>query len=66
MKSYNGKMKTDLDFKVIPEVFHYICLLMILIYSALKKDGKYYPQEFSEECKYIIKEKKKQRYIKKS
>ena len=35
MKSYNSKMKTDLDFKVIPEVFHYICLLMILIYSVL-------------------------------
>ena len=37
---------------------------MILIDSVLKKDDKYYPQVFLEECKYIIKEKKKHRYFK--
>ena len=43
----------------IPEaVFDYICWLMILINSVLKKDENYYPQVFLKECKYIEKGKK--------
>ena len=37
---------------------NYICLVVVLIDFVLKKDEKYYPQVFLEECKYIVKEKK--------
>ena len=33
----------------------HIWLAVINFYSALKKDGNYYPQEFLKECKYIKK-----------
>ena len=62
-KSCNGKMKTDFHDKKIPEAFHYICLMVILMDSVLKNDDKYYPQVLLEKCKYIIKEKKKHSYI---
>ena len=56
-------MKTDFHDKKIPETFHYICLMVILMDSVLKNDDKYYPQVLLEKCKYIIKEKKKHSYI---
>ena len=36
-----------------------ICLSVILVDSVYKKDKNYYPQVFLEECKYVVKEKKK-------
>ena len=42
---------------------HCICLSVILIDSVFEMGTKYYPQVFSEECKYIVKEKKVTRYI---
>ena len=34
-----------------------------MIDSVYKKDKKYYPQVFLEECKYVVKEKKKSKFI---
>ena len=34
-----------------------VCLSVILIDSAYKKDKNYYPQVFLEEFKYVVKEK---------
>ena len=59
IKSYNGKTNTNFDNNKIPkEGSPYICLLVILINSVYRKDKNYYPQVFSEECKYFVKEKK--------
>ena len=61
LNSYNGETRTNFHDEKIPEEgFHYVCLSMILIHSVFKKGDKYYPQVFLEECKYIIKEKKKE------
>ena len=40
------------------ESFESVCLSVILLNSVYKKDNKYYPQVFLEECKYVVKEKK--------
>ena len=40
------------------ESFESVCLSVILLNSVYKKDNKYYPQVFLEECKYAVKEKK--------
>ena len=56
IKFYNGKFNTKRDLNVI-------CLSLILIDSVYKKDKNYYPQVFLEEFKYIIKEKKKSKFI---
>ena len=40
-----------------------ICLSVILIDSVYKKDKNYYPQVFLEEFKYVVKEKKKSKFI---
>ena len=40
--------------KKIPNVdSNHTCLAVISLDSALNKDGKYYPQVFFKECKYI-------------
>ena len=49
--------------KMSKEDSHCICLSVILIDSVFEMGTKYYPQVFSEECKYIAKEKKVTRYI---
>ena len=61
---YYGVNATDFRDKEIPKVrSNYACLAVISIDFVLKKDKNYYPQIFSEECKYIEKEKKVIRYI---
>ena len=61
---YYGVNATDLCDKEIAKVrSNYACLAVISIDFVLKKDKNYYPQIFSEECKYIEKEKKVIRYI---
>ena len=37
----------------------FICLSVILLNSGYRKDDKYYPQVFLEECKCVINQKKK-------
>ena len=39
------------------------CLSVILLNSFYKKDNKYYPQMFLEECKYVVKGKRIDNYI---
>ena len=57
MKSYKGEIKANFNNNKIPKQgFYYICLLMILIDSALKKNGNCYPQVLLEECDYIVTE----------
>ena len=45
------------------EVSHCNFLSMILTDSVVEIDKNYYPQLFLEECKYIVKEKKINKYI---
>ena len=41
------------------------CVLQseMFIYSVLKMSKNYYPQVFSEECRYVVKKKKRTRFI---
>ena len=55
-------IKLDFYDKETPKVnFHYTCLAVISLDSALKNDENYYLQVFSKECKYV--EKKVVRHI---
>ena len=64
IKSYNRKINTNFHNNKIPnEGSHCIFLSVILIDSVYKKDKNYYPQVFLEECKYVVKEKKKSKFI---
>ena len=55
-------IKLDFYDKETPKVnFHYTCLAVLSLDSALKNDENYYLQVFSKECKYV--EKKVVRHI---
>ena len=61
IKSHDDEV-TDFYDKKIPKVdSNHICLAVITLDSAFKKDYNYYPQVFLKECKYI--EKKVVRHI---
>ena len=52
----HGDEVTDFYNKKIPKVdSNHICLAVISLNSALKKDENYYPQVFFKECKSIEK-----------
>ena len=56
LKTFSEVIKTLFDGNEIPkEKVEYICIACISIDSALKKDRKYYPQVYLEQCKYKIK-----------
>ena len=64
IKSCNEKINTNFHNNEIPkEGSQCICLSVILIDSVYKKDKNCYPQVFLEECKYVVKEKKKSKFI---
>ena len=64
IKSYNGKINANFHNKKIPkEGSQRIYLSVILIDSVYKKDKNYYLQVFLEECKYVVKEKNKSKFI---
>ena len=64
IKSCNEKINANYHNNKIPkEVFQFICLLVILIDTVFKTGKNYYPEVFLEECKYVVKEKKKPKYI---
>ena len=46
VKSYNGKINTNVDNKTRKEGSQCICLSVVLIDSVYKKDENYYPQVF--------------------
>ena len=53
----HGNEITDFHDKKIPKVdFNHICLAVISLDSAIKKDEDYYSQVFLKECKYIEEE----------
>ena len=59
IKYCNGKINATFHKNKIPkEGSEYVCLSVILLDLVYKKDRNFYPQVFSEECKYVIKEKK--------
>ena len=64
IKSYEGKINTNFhNNKMSKEGSHCICLSVLLFDSVSKMNKSYYPQVFSEECKYIVKEKGATRHI---
>ena len=53
---FHGHEVTDFDDKKIPQLSSsHTCLAVISLYSALKKDDKYYLQVLLKECKYTEK-----------
>ena len=53
---FHGNEFTDFYDEEIPKAYsNHTCLAVISLDSALNKDGNYYPQVFSGECKYIKK-----------
>ena len=56
LKSYGDEVK-DFCNKEIPKMddLNHICVVVISLDSALKKNEDYYPQVFLKECKYIEK-----------
>ena len=64
MKSYNGKINTNFHNNKIPkELYHCICLSVILIDSVFRAGNNCYTQVFLEERKHVAKEKKMSEYI---
>ena len=59
IKSYMGKINTNLHSNKIPkENSKFTCLSVVLIDSVFTAGKNYYPQVFLEERKYVVKEKK--------
>ena len=59
LKIFNRINRTTFNNNIPIERNHYICIPAIDIYSVLKIDHKRaYPQDYLEQCKYKIKEKK--------
>ena len=55
IKAYNKKLNTNFYCNEMPiESLECVCLSLILLDSVYRKDNKYYPQSFSEECKYVV------------
>ena len=60
VKSYKGKINTNFhNNEISKEGSEFICESVILLDSVYKKDKNYYPQVLLEECKYVVKERKK-------
>ena len=60
IKSNNGKINTSFRNNKIPkEDPQYVCLSVILMDSVFRIGQNYYPQVFLEECKFVVKEKKR-------
>ena len=60
IKSYGKKININFYSNKVPkEGDKCICLSVILLGSVCRREINYYPQMFSEECKYVVKENKK-------
>ena len=58
IKSYNGKINTNFhNNKIQKEGSHCVCLSVTLINSVFRRGKNNYPRVFSEEYKYVVKEK---------
>ena len=61
---YEDRMNTNFQGKKVPkENASYKCLSLIMLDSVIKVNKKYYPQIFSEECKYVIRKNKMENLI---
>ena len=60
IKIINGEIETNFHGKETskPKI-PYDCFSLITLYSIIKRNDKYYPQVFLEECKYRINSEKK-------
>ena len=56
IKSYGDEPKDFNDKEISKADSNCICLAVITIDSAFKKDENYYPHTFLKQCKYIEKE----------
>ena len=64
IKMYEDKMNTNFQGKEVPkEIDSYDCLSLIILYSLIRVNKKYYPQTFLEECKYKIRKNKKYNFV---
>ena len=61
---YEDRVNTNFQGKKVPkENASYKCLSLIMLDSVIKVNKKYYPQIFSEECKYVIRKNKMENLI---
>ena len=64
IKSYEDKVNTNFQGNKIPkEIATCKCLSLIMLYSVVRVNKKYYPQTLLKECKYIIKRNKTENLI---
>ena len=64
IKLYGDKLNTNFQGKRTPkENVSYKCLSLIMLGSVIRVNKKHYPQKRLEECKYKIKENKKENQI---
>ena len=64
IKSYGDNVNTNFQDKKVPkENASYKCLSLIMLYSVIRVNKKYYPQTLLEECKYEIKKSKMENLI---
>ena len=64
LKSYNDKIKTNFyDNDVPKEGSHFVYFSVPLIDSVFKIGRNYYPLDFLEECKYMLKENNMNKFI---
>ena len=64
IKKYDNKVNTNFQGKEVPKAdFLCKCLSLIMLDPVVKIGKKYYPQVFSEECKYVKRKNKMFNYI---
>ena len=64
IKMYEDRVNTNFQGKkVSKENASYKCLSLIMLDSVIRVNKKYYPQIFSEECKYVIRKNKMENLI---
>ena len=64
VKFYNGKINTNFPDNEIPKSgSHWVYLSVILMDSVFKMGKDYYSQVFLKECKYVVKENKRTKFI---
>ena len=61
IKIYNNRVYTNFQYnKILKDNGYCTCLSVILLdYIFVNSDKEYYPQIFLEECKYVIKKRKR-------
>ena len=64
IKMYEDRVNTNFQGKKVPkENAAYKCLSLIMLDSVIRANKKYYPQTLLEECKYVIRKNKMEKFI---